>query len=148
MNTGTLKSKFYGKMSRKVIDTLRSMNLQWFFEKVRLIRIRMNMESDPKILVNRPKKQVVLTTIHEDTEIDSFQSDDSVTFLLIGVKLKRQTRKESIILHEGQLPTLYENIDYCLTTGGKTMFLYIIVKAFPKPSRAEKQEKTLQDFIH
>jgi hypothetical protein len=146
--TGTLKSNFYGKMSRLVIHALRSVNLQWLFEKVQIKRFWTNGELDSKILVNRPGRQVVLTTIHEDTELDSFQSDDSVTFLVIGVKLKRQTRKESIVLNEGQLLTLHENIDYSHTTGGKTMLLYIIVKTFPNHSRGGEQEKTLQGFFN
>ena len=89
---------------------------------------------DSKILVNRPDKKIVLTTIREDIEIDSFQSDDSVTFQVIEGKLELQTRKESIILNEGQLFSLHEKINYSLTTAKETMFLLTIVKASP-PSR-------------
>jgi len=44
----------------------------------------MKGELHSKILMNRADKQIVLTTIHENTEIDSYQSDDSVTFHVIG----------------------------------------------------------------
>ncbi|MDD2197415.1 MAG: hypothetical protein PHW91_09565 [Bacteroidales bacterium] len=80
-----------------------------------------------KVLVNKPGKQVVLTALHEDMEIDAFQSNDSVTFQVIEGKLKLHTRKESIILKEGQLFSLYDNIKYSLTTAEKTMFLLTIV---------------------
>ena len=87
----------------------------------------MKWELDSKILVNRPDKQIVLTTIHEDTEINFFQFNDSVTFYVIDGKLKLNVRKESIILNEGQLFTLHENINCSLTTVEETVFLLTIV---------------------
>jgi quercetin dioxygenase-like cupin family protein len=95
----------------------------------------MKGELDSKILVNRPDKQIVLTTIHEDTEINSFQSDDLVTLKVIGGKLKLHTQKESIILIAGQLRRLHKNIIYSLTTEEETMFLLIIIKAAITPPR-------------
>ena len=86
----------------------------------------MKGELNSKILVNRPDKQIVLTTIHKDTEIDSFQSDDSVTFHVIGGKLKLHTRKESIILGEGQFLALHEHVNYRLTAAQETVFLVTI----------------------
>jgi quercetin dioxygenase-like cupin family protein len=97
----------------------------------------MKGELDSKILVNRPDKQIVLTTIHENTEINSFQSDDSVTLKVIGGKLKLHTRKESIILDKGQLHRLHKNMIYNLTTEEETMFLLIIIKAAILPPGKE-----------
>jgi len=48
----------------------------------------MKGELDSKILVNGPDKQVVLTTIYEDTKIIFFQCNDSFTFYVIDGKLK------------------------------------------------------------
>ncbi|QGY46130.1 hypothetical protein GM418_21405 [Maribellus comscasis] len=87
----------------------------------------MKGELNSKILVNRPDKQVVLTIIHKDTEIDSFQSDDSVTLFVVGGKLKLHTRKESIILKEGQLLKLHKKVNYSFTTWKETVFLLTIV---------------------
>lgn len=87
----------------------------------------MKGELDSKILMNRPDKQIVLTTIHEDTEIDSFQSDDSVTFQVIGGKLRLRTRKRLIILNEGQFFSLNENTNYQISAREETVFLLTIL---------------------
>jgi len=126
-----LKINSYGKTNRAVINSLLSFNLPGLFEKVKLKQTWMKGELYSKILMNRPYKQIVLTTTHEDTEIDSFQSDDSVTFQVISGKLKLHTRKESIVLNQGQLFTLNEKINYSLTTTEETLFLLTIVKASP-----------------
>jgi len=83
-------------------------------------------ELNAMILLKSPDKQIVLTAIHEGTEINSFQSNNSVTFQIIKGKLKFLTRKESVILDTGQLLTLHENIRYRLTSGEETVFLLTI----------------------
>jgi len=72
MYTETLITNSYGRMKRSTIESLLSFNLPTFFEKVKLKRTWMKWELDSKILVNRPDKQIVLTTIHKDTEIYFF----------------------------------------------------------------------------
>lgn len=79
-----------------------------------------------KILVNRPEKQILLTAIHKNIEIDSYQCGDSVTFQVIEGMLKLKTRKESVIINEGQLFSLHDNTKYSLSTDAKTMFLLTI----------------------
>ena len=81
------------------------------------------------ILLKSPDKQIVLTALHEGTEINSFQSNDSITFQIIEGKLKFQTRKESVTLNKGQLLTLHENIKYSLTTSEETVFLLTIANS-------------------
>ena len=39
-----------------------------------------NGELSSSIILKSPYKQIILTAIHEGTEIDSFQSDDSIAF--------------------------------------------------------------------
>ncbi len=83
-------------------------------------------ELNAMILLKRPDKQIVLTALHEGSEINSFQSNDSITFQIIEGKLKFNTQKESVTLDQGQLLTLHENIKYSLSTGEDTVFLLII----------------------
>jgi len=78
------------------------------------------------ILMKRPDKQIVLTALHEGTEIRSFQQNDSVTFQIIEGKLRFHTRKESVTLDKGQLLTLHEKIYYSLTTWEETVLLLTI----------------------
>lgn len=69
-----------------------------------------------KILLKSPSKQIVLTVLHDDTEIKSFQSGDSITFHIIEGKVKYHSREETVILENGQPMTLYNNIKFSLTT--------------------------------
>jgi quercetin dioxygenase-like cupin family protein len=81
------------------------------------------------ILMKTPGKQIVLTTLHEGTEIKSFQSNDSITFQVIEGKLQFHSRKESVTLDKGELLTLHENIKYNLTTNEKTILLLTIASS-------------------
>ena len=85
------------------------------------------------ILLKSPGKQIVLTALHEGTEINSYQSNDSITLQIIEGKLRFQTRKESITLDKGQLLTLHENIKYSLSTMEETVFLLTIANGILKP---------------
>lgn len=126
MHAEALITNSYGRMKTSTIESLHTFNLPTLFGKVKLKRTWMKGELYSKILVNRPDKQIVLTTIHEDTEIDSFQSNDSVTFHVIGGELNLHTRKESIILGEGQFLALREHVNYRLTAEQETVFLLIL----------------------
>jgi len=78
------------------------------------------------VLLKTPDKQIVLTAMHNGTEIQSFQSNDSITFQIIEGKLIFHTRNDSVILDEGQLLTIHENIKYSLTTKEETVLLLTI----------------------
>lgn len=67
----------------------------------------------------------MLTALHDGTEIQSFQSNDSITFQIIEGKLMFHTRKESVTLDKGQLLTLHENIKYSLTSKETVLLLTI-----------------------
>ena len=85
-----------------------------------------NGELSAMILLRTPNKQIVLTAMHDGTEIQSFQSNDSITFQIIEGQLMFHTREESVTLDEGQLLTLHENIKYSLTTKEETVLLLTI----------------------
>jgi quercetin dioxygenase-like cupin family protein len=85
-----------------------------------------NGELNALILLKSPEKQIILTAMHQGTEIKSFQSNDSVTVQIIEGKLRFHIRKDTITLNEGQLMTLDENIKYSLTTQEETVFLLTI----------------------
>jgi hypothetical protein len=83
-------------------------------------------ELNALILLKNDNTQIVLTAIHEGTEITSFQSNDSITFQIIEGKLMFHSCKESLALDEGHLMTLHENVGYRLTTEEETVFLSTI----------------------
>ena len=93
-----------------------------------------NGELNALILLKSPKKQIILTAMHEGTEIESFQSNDSISFQIIEGRLKFHVRKDTVTLNEGQLMTLDENINYRLSSQVETVFLLTISDAVAGPS--------------
>jgi len=112
--------------NRSLNTSLRTFDLPALIDKMKNNHTWVKGELNAMILLKSPDKQIVLTALHEGTEIKSFQSNESVTFQIIEGKLKFHTRKESVTLNKGQLLTLYENIKYSLTTREETVLLLTI----------------------
>ena len=93
-----------------------------------------NGELNALILLKSPEKQIILTAMHEGTEIESFQSNDSITFQIIEGRLKFHVRKDTVTLNEGQKMTLDENINYRLSSQVETVFLLTISDAVARAS--------------
>jgi quercetin dioxygenase-like cupin family protein len=81
---------------------------------------------DAIVISKKPNVQIVITALHNGTEIKSFQSGNSVTFHIIEGKLAFHSQKESVILNEGQLFTLYEKVKYKLESMEDTVFMLTI----------------------
>ena len=79
------------------------------------------------LLLNNPSIKVLLTLIHEGTEVISYQANESITFQVLEGSLIIHIRNESIVLHEGELLTLDENIKYSFDTIDETAFLLTLV---------------------
>jgi len=79
------------------------------------------------ILLNSPAKKVVLTVMHNRTEVDSFQSGDSVTIQIIEGKMKIQTCQKTIILDKGQLLVLHNKEKFILKTLEESSFILTIL---------------------
>lgn len=112
-------------------NTLRNVSLQTFDLPILIEKMKHELswvkgELNAMILMKNQDKQIVLTALHEETEIISFQSNDSVTVQIIEGRLKFHTKKESVLLHEGELLTLYDKIKYSLITKEETVFLLTI----------------------
>ena len=85
-----------------------------------------NGELNSLVLLKSSEEQIILTAIHEGTEIESFQSSDSVSFQIIKGQLKFHILKDSITIQKDQLITLREHIKYRLTTQEDTIFLLTV----------------------
>ena len=127
MEIETLKARLpFTKNKRSSDCTLLGFNLPSLIATMKQSYTWANSELNALTLLKSPNKQIILTAMHEGTEIKSFQSDDSITFQIIEGKLRFHIRKDSITLNEGQLMTLDENIKYSLTTQEETVFLLTI----------------------
>ncbi len=107
-------------------NTLSGFNLPSLIAAMKQSYTWLHGELNALILLKSPNKQIILTAMHEGTEIESFQSNNSITFQIIEGKLKCHIRRDSVTLNEGQALTLDENVKYCLTTQEDTVFLLTI----------------------
>lgn len=114
--------------------SLRTFDLPVLIKKMKREHAWANGGLNARILLKSPFKQIVLTALHEETVIESFQSNDSITVQIIEGKLKFHTRKESVILEKGQLLTLHEKIEYSLTAKEDTVLLLTVANGVLKSS--------------
>lgn len=84
-------------------------------------------ELNSVILLNSPTVKVLLTILHEGTEVISYQANDSITFQVIEGSLVLHIRDASVVLSEGELLTLDEKIKYSFDTVEETAFLMTLV---------------------
>ena len=75
------------------------------------------------VLLRDPDKKVILTVLHERTEVKSFQSDDSVTFHVLEGKLQLHIRGGSVTVNSGEVLTMNEKTKYSFDTPEETAFL-------------------------
>jgi quercetin dioxygenase-like cupin family protein len=85
-----------------------------------------NGELNAVILLDSFNKKIVLTVMHDRTEVKSFQSGDSVAIQIIEGRMKVQTNQETVILDEGQLLVLHDKIKFSLTTLKESALLLTI----------------------
>jgi hypothetical protein len=83
-------------------------------------------ELNASVLLKSRDKKIILTAMHEGTEIVSFQSNESITFQIIEGSLKFHVRKDIVTLNKGQVLTLDEKIRYSLSADVETVFLLTI----------------------
>lgn len=84
-------------------------------------------ELNSVILLNSPTVKVLLTILHEGTEVISYQANDSITFQVVEGSLVLHIRDASVVLSEGELLTLDEKIKYSFDTVEETAFLMTLV---------------------
>ncbi len=84
-------------------------------------------ELTASILFKGSCKRVVLTSMHENTEVISFQAGKSATLQIIEGKIEFRTNKETIILNQGQYLTFHDKINYSLTSLEDSSFLLTLL---------------------
>jgi hypothetical protein len=114
--------------------SLQALNLPDLIRRMKRSDAWTNGELNAVVLLKSDNTQIVLTAIHEGTEITSFQSNDSITFQIIEGKLMFHSRKKSLALDEGHLMTLREKVGYSLSTEEETVFLSTIASNMVEPS--------------
>jgi hypothetical protein len=113
--------------------SLSTFDLPVLIEKIKNTHAWINGELSSSIILKLPEKQMVLAALHANTQIKSFQSNESITFQIIEGKLRFHTRKESVTLVQGQILSLNEKINYRLTTKEEVVFLLTILNSVLQP---------------
>jgi quercetin dioxygenase-like cupin family protein len=83
-------------------------------------------ELNTMILLKSPAKKIMLTILHEGTEIISNPSDQSVTLQVLEGKLDLRIQNESIELGKGELVTIHKNLRYSFDSLEDTAYLLTI----------------------
>jgi len=122
IETSGSTSAFTGR-SRSISTSLKQFDLPSLIEKMKDSRSWKKGELKTLTLLNVPGRQIVLTAIHEGTEIDSFQTCDSITLQIVEGRILFRTSKEVKFLDEGQALTLFDNIKYSFTARAETVVL-------------------------
>lgn len=112
--------------NRPSANVLSGFNLPCIIAKMKQSRTWANGELNALVLLNGPHRQIMLSALHEGTEVKFFQSNDSVTFQIIEGNLRFHIRGDTVTLNEGQRITLDEKIKYRFTTRVETVFLLTI----------------------
>lgn len=141
MFKGTLKTKSSGEVNRSFIASLRTFNLMALIERMNFKPIWSKGKLHSMVLLNRPDKQILLTTFDKGTEINSFQANEQMTLQVIWGKLKFRTMSESKILKKSQFITLHEKTYYNLTTSEKTVFLLTLISGAQGQTNSNFTEK-------
>ncbi len=127
MSKEPLNTKSSGEVNRSFNVSLSTFNLLTLIEKMKTKPTMIDGDLHSMVLLNRPDKQIVLTTFDKGTEINSFQSNEKMIVQVIWGKLRFHTHEESLILSRGELLTVQKKKPYILTTGEKTVFLLTLI---------------------
>jgi hypothetical protein len=104
-----------------------SVNLPALIENMKLEKSWKKGKLSSLILLKTPVKKVVLTLLHEGTEITSFQTNDSATFQIIEGKLVFYFQREYVNLDMNEILTLNKKIRYSLYSAKETAYLLTLV---------------------
>ncbi len=124
------KTKVFSKVPEQPLSSsFKPYDLPTLIKEIKKSKSFENGELNSMTLLKSRGKQIVLTALHEGTEINSFQANDSITFQIIEGRLVFYANKESITLEIGQMMTVHENVKYSLTTREDTVFLLTIANS-------------------
>lgn len=111
--------------SKKVLQgsIINLLNLAALIATMKRSKTWANGEVNAAILLNGADQKIVLTMIHKNTEILSFQGGYSTTFQVIEGALTFLNHNRSVFIDEGHLLKDYDKLSYKLSNIVETVFL-------------------------
>lgn len=126
IHTLRTKTEDFKKSITKKIDFGQVCDLPFIIARLKQSVTWANGELNSMVLLNTPQKKILITVMHKDTLIDSFQSHESITLKVIEGKIGFQSRSKSANLEKGDLLTLHDKVTYRLRSKEETVFLMTI----------------------
>lgn len=123
----------FSELCRSLSIPFPEFDLGWLIEKMKLGKNWKKGDLDALVLLNSPARQILLTILHEGTEINSFQANDSVNIKILEGEIYFKTPRESVSLYRGQELTIHEKFKYNLTTRAETVLLLTLLNGTPEP---------------
>jgi hypothetical protein len=117
----------YKRISRAPISTALTLDLPAIIIKMKGSPDWKEGELKTEILLNSATRKIVLTLMHDKTEVESFNKDDSVSFKIIEGRMKFYSPLKTVILAEGQLLILRDKTRFTLTSLEESAFLLTII---------------------
>jgi quercetin dioxygenase-like cupin family protein len=136
MEISTLNMKSVFSRDKRQLDCeLSAVEMPLLIERMKQNLALENSEINSIVLIRNPDKKIVLTALHEGTEIISSRSKEPITLQVIEGKLNLQNGKESITLGEDQFLTIDERRKFKLTSLEETVFLLTILTGSDSESK-------------
>ncbi len=129
METQKTNTKPYlHNISKSLTASLMAFDLPILIERMKHTPTWTIEELHAEVLFKSDVRQIVLTALRAGTEIESYQSDCSITIQVIEGNIKIHTRNGSISIGQGKMLLIKEKMKYSLTTGEDAVLLLTIVK--------------------
>lgn len=119
----------YSIINEPIDNKFFAFDLPTLIENVKQIHTWKGGNLNAIILLKRPEKSVVLTSLLEGTEINSFQSNHGIILQIIEGRIKFFTSNHSVTLDKGQLLTLHDKTKYRLRSLERTVFLLTVMNS-------------------
>lgn len=130
MNRVLSQTKQSARNTDRLLDgPLLVFDLPSLMEKLKHDDLGENGRRNAITLLKSDNMRLVLIALRAGAEIDFRQSDNLISLQLLKGKLEFIAEKNKVVLEQGQLLTLHENIPHGLTAINETIFLLTIGNA-------------------
>lgn len=127
MNPMSPQTKKSVRNTERLLDgPLLVFDLPSLMEKLKLDDVGEKSNRNAITLLKSDNMRLVLIALRAGAEIDFRQSDNLISLQLLKGKLEFIAENYKVVLEQGQLLTLHENIPHSLTAVNETIFLLTI----------------------
>lgn len=120
-----------GTKTRSEKESLFAFDLPSLVERIKDSPTWRKGELNAMVLFESQDNTIILAALHEETELSSRQSGESLSLHVIEGELNFCCLEESVILNAGQMIVVHRRADYSLMTRNETVLLLNIAHEAP-----------------